>query len=124
MSNSDKLTLGAIENAIKSFVTIYNNGYIDRACQFYADKVLYYDGHTTDWKSRAEIISDMQHATTHIVGSGRISVLQQSIYVSIDARSALVQLCFIIDKNMFGVQMTVEQIDGRPQVTYDRTIAI
>jgi len=106
------------------FVDRYNSGDYKNACDFYADEVLYYDGISTAKKSRQAVLSDIRKAAEELVGKKPIVVTHRDIDVSIDSKSALVLMRFAIGKNKFAVQMTVEWIVDRPQVTYDRTIAI
>lgn len=113
----------AIISCIKEFIARYNDANYEQACQFYADEVLYYDGASTSKKSRTSVRADIEQAVAKLFGTQPIVVIHRDIDLSIDGRSALVHMRFGIGDKRFAVQMIVKWIDGRPQVTYDRTIA-
>lgn len=124
MLDTRKLTTCVVRSHIQEFVDRYNAGDYMTACDFYAAEVLYYDGMSTAKKSREAILADIKSAAQELFHAQPIALEDCSIDTSIDGRSAIAHMRFIIDKGKFAVQMTVEWIDDRPQVTFDRTIAI
>ena len=124
MLTVEKLTKRSVAICIAEFIARYNKGDYKTACDFYAEELLYYDGVSTLKKSRGAVLADIKQAAAELVGTNPIVLTHQDIDVSIDGRSSHALVRFTIGCNEFSAQMTVEWIDGLPQVTYDRTIAI